>query len=339
MSDSERVSRAPDTDRMIQRAEKTLSIEAEAIQSLIPRLDDSFKAAVRHIKNLEGRLVVTGMGKSGAIGRKLAATFASTGTPAFFMHPAEGLHGDLGMVRDEDIILGISYSGETDEVRSLLTPLEKIGPEIIAMTGNPDSILGQSAKVVLDISVDREAGPLDLAPTASSTATLAMGDALAMTLLDEQDFREEDFARFHPGGSLGKELLLEVSDLMHTGDEVPLVETTVTMKEAVFEMTEKRLGITGVVDGEGRLVGCLTDGDLRRIIEDREAEFFSSDLPEVMTEDPVTITAGTRAVEALEIMEEYEITVLFILDGEGRPDGVIHMHDILQEGINRSPEK
>lgn len=321
---------------LLERAAKTLSIEAEAIESLIPRLGQSFEDAVEHIKNLQGRLVVTGMGKSGAIGRKLAATFASTGTPAFFMHPAEGLHGDLGMVRSEDIILGISYSGETDEVRSLLTPLEKIGPEIIAMTGNTESILAESAKVVLDISVAREAGPLELAPTASSTATLAMGDALAMTLLEEQDFEKEDFAKFHPGGSLGKQLLLEVSDLMHTGDEIPLVDTSVSMKEAIFEMTEKRLGITGVVDQDGRLIGCLTDGDLRRIIENRETEFFSSKLPDVMTRDPITIDSDTSAVDALEIMEEHEITVLFIQDDTDRPEGVIHMHDILQEGIKKS---
>ncbi|MFB6347608.1 MAG: SIS domain-containing protein [bacterium] len=318
---------------MLDRAAKTLSIEAKAIESLIPRLGDDFKQAVRRIKTLEGRLVVTGMGKSGAIGRKLAATFASTGTPAFFMHPAEGLHGDLGMVREEDIILGISYSGETDEVRSLLTPLNKIGPGIIAMTGYPDSILGDSADVVLDISVAQEAGPLDLAPTASSAATLAMGDALAMTLLDEQNFQEEDFARYHPGGSLGKQLLLDVSDIMHTGNDIPLVETTVTMKEAIFEMTEKRLGITGIINDREQLVGCLTDGDLRRIIENRQGEFFQSQLTDVMTEDPITIESDLRAADALEIMEEHEITVLFILDDADRPEGVIHMHDILQEGI------
>lgn len=323
-------------DALLDRAAETLRIEAEAVRSLVPRLGEPFREAVRMIKDLEGRLVITGMGKSGAIGRKLSATFASTGTPAFFMHPAEGLHGDLGMVREEDIVLAISYSGETDEVRSILTPLEAIGPEIVAMTGHPDSVLGQSAEVVLDISVDQEAGPLDLAPTASSTATLAMGDALAMVLVDEQDFQKEDFARFHPGGSLGKELLLHVSDLMHTGEEVPLVDRDVTMKEAVFEMTEKRLGITGILDDDGGLIGCLTDGDLRRILENREGDVFSSELTEVMTRDPITIEKDLRAVEALEIMEDYEITVLFVLDGDDRPEGVVHMHDILQEGITNS---
>jgi arabinose-5-phosphate isomerase len=323
-------------DRILKRAGETLRIEAEAIQSLIPRLGDSFKEAVEMIKSLEGRLVITGMGKSGAIGRKLSATFASTGTPAFFMHPAEGLHGDLGMVREEDIVLAISYSGETDEVQSILTPLQTIGPEVIAMTGNPDSVLGTVAEVVLDISVEQEAGPLDLAPTASSTATLALGDALAMVLVDEQDFAEEDFARYHPGGNLGKQLLLHVSDLMHTGDEIPLVVQDVTMKQAVFEMTEKRLGITGILDDENRLIGCLTDGDLRRIIEEQEGEVFSSELTDVMTRDPITIEDDIRAVEALEIMEDYEITVLFVVDEQDRPEGVIHMHDILQEGITNS---
>lgn len=323
-------------DPLLDRAARTLRIEAEAVRSLIPRLGESFKQAVRMMKNLEGRLVITGMGKSGAIGRKLSATFASTGTPAFFMHPAEGLHGDLGMVREEDIVLAISYSGETDEVRSILTPLESIGPEIIAMTGHPESVLGEAAEVVLDISVEQEAGPLDLAPTASSTATLALGDALAMVLVDEQDFRKEDFARFHPGGSLGKKLLLHVSDIMHTGEEIPRVNRDATMKEAVFEMTEKRLGITGVLDDEGKLIGCLTDGDLRRILENREGEVFSSELKDVMTRDPITITKDIRAVEALEIMEDYEITVLFVVDEEDRPEGVVHMHDILQEGITNS---
>jgi len=314
-------------------ARRALEIESEAIANLIPRLDDSFDRAVKLIKNSPGRVVVTGMGKSGSVGRKISATLASTGTPAFFMHPAEGVHGDLGMVREDDVVLAISYSGQTDEVRSLLTPLERIGPPMIAMTGDLNSILARSAAVTLDISVKKEAGPLDLVPTASTTATIAMGDALAMALLEEQDFVEEDFALFHPGGNLGKQLLLKVEDLMHTGEDIPLVDKDVSMKEAIFEMTDKRLGITGIVDDE-KLIGCLTDGDLRRILEERKDKFFSGPLAEVMSEDPITIGRDMRAVRALQIMEKYQITVLFIANDDQRPIGVVHMHDILRAGIN-----
>ncbi len=322
----------PAQKELLKRAERTLKLEAEAIISLIPRLGEPFCEAVEMVRNLTGRLVITGMGKSGAIGRKLVATFASTGTPAFFMHAAEGLHGDLGMICPEDIVLAISYSGETEEVKSLLRPLRRIGPELIAMTGNPQSILGQSARVVLDISVDREAGPLALAPTASSTATLALGDALAMTVVDQRDFAPEDFARFHPGGTLGKQLLLEVQDLMHSGDDIPLVEQSATMKEALFEMTEKRLGITAITNSKGKLIGCLTDGDLRRILETSEA-FFNNRLTDVMTPDPLTIARDRGAAEALQLMEKNEITVLFIVDQQHRPTGVLHMHDLFREGI------
>ena len=315
-------------------ARRALEIESEAISNLIPRLDESFDRAVELIKNSPGRVVVTGMGKSGSVGRKIAATLASTGTPAFFMHPAEGVHGDLGMVREDDVVLAISYSGQTDEVRSLLTPLERIGPTMIAMTGDLNSILARSAEVTLDVSVRREAGPLDLVPTASTTATIAMGDALAMALLEEQDFVEEDFALFHPGGNLGKQLLLKVEDLMHTGDDMPLVAKEASMKEAIFEMTDKRLGITGIVDEDERLIGCLTDGDLRRILEERKDKFFSGPLSEVMTEDPITINRDMRAVRALQIMEKHQITVLFIVNEKRQPTGVVHMHDILRAGIN-----
>ncbi len=315
-------------------ARRALEIESEAIANLIPRLDDSFDRAVKLIKNSPGRVVVTGMGKSGSVGRKISATLASTGTPAFFMHPAEGVHGDLGMVREDDVVLAISYSGQTDEVRSLLTPLERIGPPMIAMTGDLNSILARSAEVTLDISVEREAGPLDLVPTASTTATIAMGDALAMALLEEQDFVEEDFALFHPGGNLGKQLLLKVEDLMHTEEDIPLVDKDASMKKAIFEMTDKRLGITGIVDEDEKLIGCLTDGDLRRILEERKDKFFTGPLAEVMSEDPITIDKNMRAVRALQIMEKHQITVLFIVDDDHRPTGVVHMHDILRAGIN-----
>ncbi|MFP4687493.1 MAG: SIS domain-containing protein [bacterium] len=319
---------------MCDKAAQILEIEAEAIENLIPRLDISFVRAVQIMSACEGRVVVTGMGKSGSVGRKISATLASTGTPAFFMHPAEGVHGDLGMVRKEDVVLAISYSGQTDEVKSILHPLQRIGSKIIAMTGDKNSILARSADVVLDISVHREAGPLALAPTASTTATLALGDALAMVLLDEQDFEEEDFALFHPGGSLGRQLLLKVDDLMHSGARIPLVDIDTSLKEAVYEMTNKRLGITAVVDRKGHLIGCLTDGDLRRILESKESDFFSQPLGEVMTEDPITIDRDMRAVHALQIMEKHQITVLFIVDEEHKPVGVIHMHDILRAGIN-----
>ena len=319
---------------MQERACQVLEIESQAIKNLIPRIDDSFDRAVEMMKNCQGRVVVTGMGKSGSVGRKISATLASTGTPAFFMHPAEGVHGDLGMVRAEDVIVAISYSGQTDEVKSILTPIKRIGPSIIAMTGDKNSILARSADIVLDISVDREAGPLALAPTASTTATLALGDALAMVLLDEHEFEEEDFALFHPGGSLGRQLLLQVEDLMHTGKDIPVVHIQTGLKDAVYEMTKKRLGITGVVDAAGKLLGCLTDGDLRRILEEKQSGFFDQPLREVMTESPVTIAKDMRAVRALQIMEKYQITVLFILDENDKPQGVIHMHDILRAGIS-----
>jgi arabinose-5-phosphate isomerase len=321
-------------ERILDRARRTLRIEADAVESLIDRQGESFVEAVDALLETEGRLVVTGMGKSGAVGRKLAATFASTGTSSFFLHPAEGVHGDLGMVCEDDIVLAISYSGYTDEIQSILVPLERIGPKIISLTGDPESILGQSSDIVLNTAVDQEAGPMDLAPTASTTATQALGDALAMSVLEERDFAKEDFARFHPQGSLGKKLLLQVSDLMHEGEEMPLVTPDVSMKEALFEMTQKRLGITGILDDDGRLIGCITDGDLRRILEDRRDEFFASDLQAVMTEDPLTIEGDKRAVEALNIMEDYQITALFIVDDDNRPEGVVHMHDILREGID-----
>lgn len=324
------------SDRILARARRTLEIEARAVESLVARPDGRFVEAVETILRSTGRLVVTGMGKSGDVGRKLAATFASTGTSSFFMHAAEGVHGNLGMVREEDVVLAISYSGYTDEIQSILVPLERIGPDIIALTGEPDSVLGQAADVVLDTSVEREAGPLDLAPTASTTATLALGDALAMALLDVRDFERRDFARFHPQGSLGKRLLLRVKDIMHEGEDVPRVDHTVSMKEVLLEMTEKRLGITGVVDDNGVLIGCVTDGDLRRILDDRGDAFFESTLTAVMTEDPLTIEGNRRAVEALETMEEHQVTVLFIVDEKHRPVGAVHMHDILREGITET---
>lgn len=324
-------------EKILAVGRRTLDVEAEAVASLMDRLDENFVEAVETILASDGRLVVTGMGKSGDVGRKLAATFASTGTSSFFMHAAEGVHGDLGMVREEDVVLAISYSGYTDEIQSILVPLERIGPEIVALTGEPHSVLADAADVVLDTSVEREAGPLDLAPTASTTATLALGDALAMALMDTRDFAPRDFARFHPQGSLGKRLLLRVKDIMHRDDDIPLVDHDVSMRDVLLEMTEKRLGITGVVDEAERLIGCVTDGDLRRILDARDEGFFDSTLTEVMTEDPLTIDGDRRAVEALETMEEHQITVLFIVDGEHRPTGAVHMHDILREGITEQP--
>jgi arabinose-5-phosphate isomerase len=289
---------------MIERAKKVLRIEAEAIDALIVRIDERFEEAVKMILNCEGRVVVTGMGKSGLIGKKIAATLASTGTPALFLHPAEGIHGDLGMVMRGDTVIALSNSGETDELSRMLPSLKRLGIKIISLTGNPDSTLAKISDVVIDISVKEEACPLGLAPTASTTATLAMGDALAVVLLDQRGFKEEDFACFHPGGSLGKKLLLRVRDLMHVGDAVPMVSEGTLIKDAIYVISSKKMGITGVINASGKLVGVISDGDLRRWMEKTEKSgenLLTKEAKDIMTKKPKTVSKDVLAAEAVSI--------------------------------------
>jgi arabinose-5-phosphate isomerase len=313
-------------------AERVLRLEADAILGLIPKLDERFERAVDMLHGCTGRVIVTGIGKSGLIGRKIAATLASTGTPAYFLHPAEGVHGDLGMVARGDVVLVLSNSGETDEVLAILPPLKRLGVPLVLLTGNPTSTLARQCEVVLDVSVAEEACPMNLAPTSSSTAALAAGDALAMALLDRRGLRPEDYAALHPRGTLGWRALFKVADLMHTGDAVPRVAEDVPMREAIAEMTRKRKGMTTVVDAGGRLVGVITDGDLRRLHLKAKA-LRTLRAGEAATRQPKVIGADDLAFKALEVMESFEITSLVIVDGEQRPVGVIHMHDILRAKI------
>ena len=318
---------------ILQRAKEVLKIEAMGIAALGERLDDSFLRAVDLLYGCHGKVVITGMGKSGIVCRKIAATLASTGTPAFFLHAGEGIHGDLGMVMKGDVIVAVSNSGETEEILQLLPHFKLNGLKLIVMTGKPDSTLGKAGDVVLDVGVKQEACPLGLTPTASTTATLAMGDALAVVLLEKKEFKEQDFALRHPGGILGRKLILKVKDLMKKGDEIPLVREETTMKEALFEITSKRLGVTGVVDGEGCLVGVITDGDLRRGLE-KTGDIFSLKAAELMTRSPKAIAPDTLAAEAVAVMEQFPITSLFVLDQQGqKPIGVIHLHDIIKAGV------
>ncbi|MBI4654863.1 MAG: KpsF/GutQ family sugar-phosphate isomerase [Nitrospirae bacterium] len=318
---------------LIEQAKKVLNIEAEAIKLLIDRIDDNFIKAIDIIYFCKGKVVVTGMGKSGLIGKKIAATLASTGTPAFFLNPAEGSHGDIGMVTKGDVVIAISNSGETKEIIMILPVLQRLDIKLISLTGNPFSTLAKASDVVLDVSVKEEACPMGLVPTASTTAALAMGDALSVTLLNKRGFKEEDFAFFHPGGSLGKKLLIKVKDLMHTGDVLPMVSPETPMIKAVVEISSKRLGVTSVVDKDGKLLGIITDGDLRRGIEKWGKEFFDMKAKEVMTKNPKTIGEEELAVKALSIMEDYSITSLMVPDDDRRVKGIIHLHDILRQGI------
>ncbi len=306
-------------------ARRVLKTEAAAILALVDRLDGGFTAAVSLLRACTGRVIVTGMGKSGIISRKIAATLSSTGTPAFFLHPAEAVHGDLGAVRADDVVIALSHSGETEEILRLLETLRRIGARLIVLTGVPGSTLGQAADVVLDCRVDEEACPMNLVPTASTTAALAMGDALAITLLVEKGFRPEDFADLHPGGKLGKRLL-RVEALMHAGATMPAVRHDTAVRDVIYEMSSKGLGMTCVVDGDGRLAGIITDGDLRRHMAD--AEILHRAAGDVMTRDPVTIDRGQLAVEALNLMERRKITALVVVDAGHRVEGVLHLHDL-----------
>jgi arabinose-5-phosphate isomerase len=320
----------------IEQARRVLRIEAEAISRLIERVDENFDRAIELILHCPGRVVVTGMGKSGHIGNKIAATLASTGTPALFLHPAEGIHGDLGMVTRGDVVIAISNSGETDELTRMLPSLKRLGIKIIALTGNRESSLGKNSDVVIDVGVKEEACPLGLAPTASTTATLAMGDALAVVLLDRRGFKEQDFACYHPGGSLGKRLLLHVRDVMHSGVAVPKVSDSMLVKDAIYEISSKKMGITAVVDGQGVLQGVISDGDLRRWMERTEKageNLLTKKAGEIMTRNPKVISADALAAEAIDIMEGRSITSLLILDDRKRPTGVVHLHDLLKAGV------
>lgn len=320
-----------DEQRLI-LAREVLEIEADALHSMAGRLNGDFCRAMDAILGTSGRLIVTGMGKSGHIARKIAATLASTGTPAYFVHPAEAAHGDLGMITNADILLALSNSGESAEVLALLPALKRKGVTLIAMTGRAESTLAREANIHLDTWVEREACPLGLAPTASTTAALAMGDALAVALLEEREFQEEDFALSHPGGSLGRRLLVRVADLMHQNDELPVVNSGASLKEALLVMTEKGLGMTAIVDAQNRLLGIYTDGDLRRTL-DKTQDLSTLRVDDVMTVSPHTIAAGRLATEAVRLMELKKITGLMIVDENQHLLGALHMHDLLKAGV------
>ena len=308
-------------------ARRVLEIEGHAVLDLAPRLDDRFDRAVELLFAGPGRVVVTGMGKSGIIGQKISATLASTGTPSLYLHPVEAVHGEIGRIVKGDVVLVISYSGDTDEILALVPQVKRLGSPLVAMTGNPRSTLAQAADENLDVSIRQEACPLGLAPTASTTAALAMGDALSMALIERRGFTVDDFAVLHPGGRLGKKLL-RVEDLMHTGDQVPRVSPDTAMKDVLFEMTRKRLGLTTVTDPGGRLLGMISDGDLRRQMERHGYGLLDRTAAECMTRNPVLVGRRELATRALDVMESRKITALLVTDAEGRIEGVVHLHDL-----------
>ncbi|HEY6363001.1 MAG TPA: KpsF/GutQ family sugar-phosphate isomerase [Vicinamibacterales bacterium] len=312
-------------------ARKVLQTEAAAILALVERLDDRFEQAVRLLLECRGRVIVTGMGKSGIICRKIAATLSSIGTPAFFLHPAEATHGDLGKIQAEDVVVALSYSGETEELLRLLETIKRLGVRLIAITGHCGSTLGKAADVALDCRVSEEACPLNLVPTASTTAALAFGDALAMTLLAAKGFREEDFANLHPGGRLGKRFM-RVGQLMHGGDETPIVGSDTRMHDVIYEMSRKGLGMTCVVDDEQRLIGIITDGDLRRHMINW-ANFLERSAGDVMTRNPITVSRDTLAAEALHVLEQRKITSLVVVGDRGEVQGVVHLHNLWRTGM------
>jgi arabinose-5-phosphate isomerase len=318
---------------LVKRASRVLSIEAEGIAGVREKIDEQFSRAVDILLQAPGKVILTGVGKSGLIGRKIAATFASTGTPAFFLHPVEGVHGDIGMVRKGDVVIALSNSGETDEIVRLLPAFKRLGLSLIALTGNADSTLGRYADVTLDAGVREEACPLGLAPTASTTAALALGDALAVVLFEEKGFSVDDFAMLHPGGELGHRLQ-KVEDIMHRGEEIPLVSQETPLKDALFTISSKRLGVTGVLNGSGVLVGVITDGDVRRAMA-RGVDLYTTKAGEIMTPGPKRLVSSELAASALRKMEEFSITSLFVFDGTdpGTLVGIVHIHDLLKAGI------
>lgn len=319
-------------EQILASAATVLRTEAHAIAALGERLDHTFVASVEQVLTCSGHLIVTGMGKSGHIGHKIAATLASTGTPAFFVHPAEASHGDLGMIRREDILLALSNSGETEEVLRLLPVIKRLGIRLIAMTGRPDSTLARHADIHLDTSVDREACPLGLAPTASTSAQLALGDALAIALLEARGFTAEDFARSHPGGKLGRQLLLSIADVMHAGDALPRVLESASVAEAIFEMTRSRLGMCAVLTADDTLVGVVTDGDLRRHA-DKLSDIHSQPVQQIMTPDPRTVRPSELAAVAVDVMQHHRIQGLLVTDERARLLGALNFQDLLQAGV------
>ncbi|MCI6099271.1 MAG: KpsF/GutQ family sugar-phosphate isomerase [Veillonellaceae bacterium] len=318
-----------------EKAVETLEIEAAAVKRLTERIDEEFVAAVNCILACKARVIVTGMGKSGHVGRKIAATLASTGTPSFFLHPAEAFHGDLGMVTEQDVVIAISNSGESSEIVNILPIIRRIGATIIAMSGRRTSQLGQFADYFIDISVEREACPLGLAPTASTTATLAMGDAIAMALMSCRNFTSQDFALFHPGGALGRRLLLTVRNVMHTDGDNPLIHKGKTAKDALFVMTDKGLGAASVVDDDGKFLGLITDGIIRRALA-KDNDFLDEPVESIMFTSPLTISPEKMAAQALHVMEQHKpnpVTVLPVIDKEHRPIGMVHLTDLLRQGV------
>jgi len=313
--------------------QRTFEVEIEGLKTVAARIDGAFTRACEAILALRGRVVCMGMGKSGHVARKIAATLASTGTPAFFIHPAEAGHGDLGMMTSADAVLALSYSGESDEILALIPVFKRQGNPVIALTGRAHSALARLADVHLDVGVPAEACPLQLAPTASTTATLAMGDALAVALLEARGFTADDFARSHPAGALGRRLLLHIADLMHIGADIPAVPAQATLGDALLEMSSKRLGMTAITDAEGRLLGLFTDGDLRRALNDAGLDVRTTPIADVMTRNPITIHSGAMAAEAARLMEVHKINALLVLDGERRVVGALNVHDLLRARV------
>jgi arabinose-5-phosphate isomerase len=321
-----------DAGRLLARGRRVLETEVAGVVALQSRLDEAFVAACRLLHGCKGRVVVTGMGKSGHVGAKIAATLASTGTPSFFLHPAEASHGDIGMITADDVVVAISNSGETAELITILPVMKRLGVEMIVMTGRPGSTLARAATAVLDVSVPEEACPHNLAPTASTTATLAMGDALAVAVLEARGFTEEDFARSHPGGSLGRRLLLHVEDVMRTGEQLPAVSPDTTLRDGLLEMSRKGLGMTAIVDGQRRVLGIYTDGDLRRTL-DQPADIRALRMSEVMTANPKTIAPRVLAAEAVHLMETARITQLLVVDEKNVLIGALNVHDLFRAGV------
>jgi arabinose-5-phosphate isomerase len=319
-------------EKIIQLARSVLETESQAVLKLRDRIDDTFVKACKYLFNCEGRIIVTGIGKSGHIAHKIAATFASTGSPAFFMHPSEASHGDIGVITKKDVVIAISNSGKTEEILLILPVIKLLGIPFIALTGNPTSTIAKFADANLDVSIEKEACPLGLVPTSSTTATLAMGDALAIALLETHGFTAEDFARSHPGGILGKRLLLRVDDLMRTDNAIPKVKKDSLLSEALVEMSQKRMGMTTIVNNDGTLAGIFTDGDLRRSL-DKNLDVHTTKISEVMTKNCKTISLGMLATEAIKIMEQYQIMTLIVTDKNQIPIGAIHMHDLLKSGL------
>jgi len=319
-------------EQIINKAKEVIRIEAEAVLNLESRIDEEFAKAVKIISESKGRVIITGMGKSGLVARKIVATLNSTGTASIYLHPTDALHGDLGMVRSEDVVILVSKSGNTEEIANLVPLLKRLSPVLIGMVGNRDSKVGRECDLILNTSVKEEACPYDLAPTSSSTATLVMGDALAIALIEQKGFTKEDFALLHPGGSLGKRLSLKISEIMYTGQAIPVVKENALLKDAIFEITSKRLGATAVINNDGVISGIITDGDLRRLLE-KSIDINTLKAEDVMTKNPKTIKPEYLASFALQFMENYKITSLIVIDVDKKPVGIVHLHDLVGLGL------